>query len=201
MALRGDRLHRAPGVLAPRLRHPNRCPSDRVRVQRPRDAPGRGHLRPPERLVDQDPGKRRHDSRRNAAAHHGAPRRGARLSRVQHPRRRMEGGRRSARLTETPWGRCGGLVWDQIPFHERTQGPCLWRGQGVGTTLATFTPAGKWAPGATHAVVPTTSYFKAGRPRDRTLGVVDFSIFPHLDAFPSNTMPEADRWASDIGGP
>ena len=38
-------------------------------------------------------------------------------------------------------------------------------------------------------------------PDDRTLGVVDFSIFPHLDVFPSNTMAEADRWASDIGGP
>jgi dipeptidase E len=36
---------------------------------------------------------------------------------------------------------------------------------------------------------------------DRTLGVVDFSIFPHLDAFPGNTMTEADRWARDIGGP
>ncbi|HEX6873232.1 MAG TPA: peptidase E, partial [Micromonosporaceae bacterium] len=36
---------------------------------------------------------------------------------------------------------------------------------------------------------------------DRTLGVVDFSIFPHLDAFPSNTMTDADRWAGDIGGP
>src|SRR3954471_14972427 len=38
-------------------------------------------------------------------------------------------------------------------------------------------------------------------PDDRTLGVVDFSIFPHLDVFPSNTMADADRWASDIGGP
>ena len=38
-------------------------------------------------------------------------------------------------------------------------------------------------------------------PDDRTLGLVDFSIFPHLDAFPSNTMAEADRWAGDIGGP
>lgn len=36
---------------------------------------------------------------------------------------------------------------------------------------------------------------------DRTLGVVDFSIFPHLDAFPTNTMEEAERWATDIGGP
>ena len=38
-------------------------------------------------------------------------------------------------------------------------------------------------------------------PDDRTLGVVDFSIFPHLDAFPENTMADAERWAADIGGP
>jgi dipeptidase E len=36
---------------------------------------------------------------------------------------------------------------------------------------------------------------------DRTLGVVDFSIFPHLDVFPDNTLAEAERWAADIGGP
>jgi dipeptidase E len=35
-------------------------------------------------------------------------------------------------------------------------------------------------------------------PDDRTLGVVDFSIFPHLDAFPENTMAEAERWAAEI---
>ena len=36
---------------------------------------------------------------------------------------------------------------------------------------------------------------------DRTLGVVDFSIFPHLDAFPENTLENAERWAADIGVP
>jgi dipeptidase E len=38
---------------------------------------------------------------------------------------------------------------------------------------------------------------------DITLGVVDFSIFPHLDHpdLPENTMAEAERWAADIGGP
>lgn len=35
---------------------------------------------------------------------------------------------------------------------------------------------------------------------DRTLGVVDFSIFPHLDVFPENTVAEAERWAAAIGG-
>lgn len=38
-------------------------------------------------------------------------------------------------------------------------------------------------------------------PDDRTLGVVDFSIFPHLDAFPTNTLAHAERWATEIGGP
>lgn len=36
---------------------------------------------------------------------------------------------------------------------------------------------------------------------DTTLGTVDFSIFPHLDVFPTNTMAEAERWATGIGGP
>jgi len=38
-------------------------------------------------------------------------------------------------------------------------------------------------------------------PDDRTLGVVPFSIFPHLDVFPENTIVEAERWAREIGGP
>jgi dipeptidase E len=38
-------------------------------------------------------------------------------------------------------------------------------------------------------------------PDDRTLGVVDFSIFPHLDAFPTSTLLDAQRWAADIGVP
>lgn len=38
-------------------------------------------------------------------------------------------------------------------------------------------------------------------PDDRTLGVVDFAIFPHLDAFPTNTMDDAERWAADLGIP
>jgi dipeptidase E len=38
-------------------------------------------------------------------------------------------------------------------------------------------------------------------PDDRTLGVVDFSIFPHLEAFPTNTLADAERWAAEIAGP
>ena len=38
---------------------------------------------------------------------------------------------------------------------------------------------------------------------DETLGMVDFSIFPHLDheALPENTMADAERWAAGIPGP
>ncbi len=38
---------------------------------------------------------------------------------------------------------------------------------------------------------------------DRTLGIVDFAIFPHLDheLLPENTMADAERWAAEIAGP
>jgi len=38
---------------------------------------------------------------------------------------------------------------------------------------------------------------------DSTLGIVDFSIFPHLDheLLPDNSMAEAERWAAGIPGP
>jgi dipeptidase E len=38
---------------------------------------------------------------------------------------------------------------------------------------------------------------------DSTLGLVDFSIFPHLDhpALPENTMADAERWAASLDNP
>jgi dipeptidase E len=38
---------------------------------------------------------------------------------------------------------------------------------------------------------------------DRALGIVDFSIFPHLDHedMPGNSMANAERWAAGISGP
>jgi dipeptidase E len=38
---------------------------------------------------------------------------------------------------------------------------------------------------------------------DETLGLVDFSIFPHLDHYmlPGNTMAAAERWADGMQGP
>ena len=38
---------------------------------------------------------------------------------------------------------------------------------------------------------------------DGALGIVDFSIFPHLDhpMLPENTMAEAERWAAGLAAP
>lgn len=38
---------------------------------------------------------------------------------------------------------------------------------------------------------------------DLTLGLVDFSIFPHLGHpdLPKNTLGNAERWAAELGGP
>ena len=38
---------------------------------------------------------------------------------------------------------------------------------------------------------------------DEALGLVDFSIFPHLDNenLPRNTIANAEKWAADIAGP
>ncbi len=38
---------------------------------------------------------------------------------------------------------------------------------------------------------------------DRALGIVDFSIFPHVDNpdLPDNTMAAAEKWAAGLGGP
>jgi dipeptidase E len=30
---------------------------------------------------------------------------------------------------------------------------------------------------------------------------VDFSLFPHLNTFPTHTRADAERWAADIDGP
>jgi dipeptidase E len=36
---------------------------------------------------------------------------------------------------------------------------------------------------------------------DTTLGVVDFSIFPHVGLFPGNTLEVAEQWAAELGNP
>ena len=43
-------------------------------------------------------------------------------------------------------------------------------------------------------------HWKSPTASDETLGLVDFSIFPHLESpdLPTNTLAAAERWAADI---
>ena len=84
------------------------------------------------------------------------------------------------------WMRQSGLA-DLLPSLRET----VWVGLSAGSMVMTprigedFV---EWKP-------PTGS--------DSTLGIVDFSIFPHLDheLLPENTMAEAERWAASLAGP
>ena len=84
------------------------------------------------------------------------------------------------------WMRESGLV-DLLPSLSDT----VWVGVSAGSMVMTPRIGAafvEWTP-------PTGD--------DSTLGVVDFSIFPHLDheGWSENTMAEAQRWAADIAGP
>jgi len=85
---------------------------------------------------------------------------------------------------------------------------CHWmRESGLADLLPSLTDT-VWAGVSAGSMVMTPRIgddFMSWRPGgdDRTLGVVDFSIFPHLDhpMMPDNVMPTAERWAAEIAGP
>jgi dipeptidase E len=81
------------------------------------------------------------------------------------------------------WMRASGLA-DLLPSLPNT----VWVGVSAGSMV--MTPR-----------IGTDFVTWPSAPDDRTLGVVDFSIFPHLNAFPTNTLADAERWAADIGVP
>ena len=83
---------------------------------------------------------------------------------------------------------------------------CHWMRESGLADLLPSLPEMVWVGVSAGSMVMTPrigAYFVEWRaaPNDRALGVVDFSIFPHLDAFPTNTLADAERWAVDIGIP
>jgi dipeptidase E len=83
---------------------------------------------------------------------------------------------------------------------------CHWMRQSGLADLLPSQPETVWVGVSAGSMVMTPrigAYFVEwpSAPDDRTLGVVDFSIFPHLNAFPTNTLADAERWAADIGVP
>jgi dipeptidase E len=83
------------------------------------------------------------------------------------------------------WMRASGLA-DLLPSLSKT----VWVGLSAGSMVMTPRIGDDFV----------TWHSPAG---DKTLGVVDFSIFPHLDNpdLPENTMATAEKWAADIAGP
>ena len=84
------------------------------------------------------------------------------------------------------WMRQSGLA-DLMPSLQKT----IWVGLSAGSMVMTPRIGEEfvqWRP-------PTGD--------DTTLGIVDFSICPHLaqDGMPGNSMAEAERWAAEIPGP
>jgi len=82
---------------------------------------------------------------------------------------------------------------------------CHWMRQSGLADLLPSLPEAVWVGVSAGSMVMTPRIGEdfvewASAPDDRTLGVVDFSIFPHLDVFPTNTLAAAERWAADIGG-
>ena len=82
------------------------------------------------------------------------------------------------------WMRESGLA-DLLPSLSET----VWVGLSAGSMVLT--------PRIGDAFVE----WKAPAGGDSTLGIVDFSIFPHLDGPPENTMDEAEKWAASIPNP
>jgi dipeptidase E len=85
---------------------------------------------------------------------------------------------------------------------------CHWmRQSGLADVLATL-PDMVWVGVSAGSMVMTPRIGDdfvtwPAAPDDRTLGIVDFSIFPHLDNpdLPWNTMATAERWAVGVSGP
>ena len=81
---------------------------------------------------------------------------------------------------------------------------CHWMRESGLADLLLSLPGTVWVGVSAGSMVMTPrigAYFVewSSAPDDRTLGVVDFSIFPHLNAFPTNTLADAERWAAEIG--
>ncbi|HEY8475109.1 MAG TPA: Type 1 glutamine amidotransferase-like domain-containing protein [Natronosporangium sp.] len=85
---------------------------------------------------------------------------------------------------------------------------CHWMRQSGLAELLSSLPETVWVGVSAGSMVMTPRIGEdfvewPSAPDDRTLGIVDFSIFPHLDheMMPENTMADAERWAADIAGP
>src|SRR6478752_10528003 len=86
---------------------------------------------------------------------------------------------------------------------------CYWMRQSGLADLLPSLPEKVWAGLSAGSMVMTPRigedfvHWKPPAGDDTTLGLVDFSICPHLapDGQPGNSMAEAEQWAAGISGP
>ena len=85
---------------------------------------------------------------------------------------------------------------------------CYWmRQSGLADLLPSLRAVWVGQSGGSMVLTPRIGqYFVQWSPpdgSDRTLGVVDFTIFPHLDNpdMPGNSLADAERWAAGMPGP
>ena len=86
---------------------------------------------------------------------------------------------------------------------------CHWMMQSGLAALLPSLPSKVWVGVSAGSMVMTPRIgeafvnWKSPDGNDTTLGVVGFSIFPHLgnEFMPQNTLTNAKRWAANIGGP
>ena len=86
---------------------------------------------------------------------------------------------------------------------------CHWMWQSGLADLIPSLPEKVWVGISAGSMVMTPKIgkdfvdWKGSTEGDRTLGVVDFSIFPHLnnEFLTWNTMAQAEKWAAEIAGP
>jgi dipeptidase E len=85
---------------------------------------------------------------------------------------------------------------------------CYWmRQSGLADLLPSLRAVWVGVSGGSMVMAPNIGedavYWKPPTGSDRALGVIDFSIFPHLDneKLPDNSMADAERWAADLPCP
>src|SRR5437899_2066549 len=86
---------------------------------------------------------------------------------------------------------------------------CHWMRQSGFAALAPSLPGAVWVGVSAGSMVMSPRIgrdfvnWKSPTGNDSTLGIVEFSIFPHLDheRMPENNLANAQLWAADIGNP
>ena len=136
---------------------------------------------------------------------------------------RFTAGRSPSPMTELGWKSVGMLELTALPSIDKdrwiawvraadvllvngghTMYLCRWmRESGLAELLPSLTNTVYVGLSAGSMVLTPRIGTDFGGDDDRTLGVVDFSIFPHLYSSdgPERSMAAAERWAAEIGGP